>query len=235
MLSFSSQFVYAILYSKLNEVLAKYSELGSVFSGIGNDTINHQSVVKNACYTAIQGVLMTERATSDEKDISADPFLDWVTGHYLLAFPWADANEIRAVKAYVALGRAYRAGSNAFGEFLAQYNLTPAHYSVVRLLYVADGKRMAMSDIGKLMSISTTAVTKQIDWLARREWVTREAHPTDRRVTYAQLTGSGEARLNTVIPGVLRFSDELWKDFSVADQEQLIRLLSRFRAHAEGD
>lgn len=179
-----------------------------------------------------KAVLVNQPFSEAEQD-RQDPFVERVTGHYLQVFPWADSGEIKAVKAYLALGRAFRISSIAFSEFLAPFDLTPAHYGIARLLYVADGKRLPMTEISKLMNITTTAVTKQIDWLKRREWVVRVAHPTDRRVTYAQLTPEGEARISVVIPAVLRFSKDLWGDLTEAEQELLIRLLARFRLKVE--
>jgi MarR family 2-MHQ and catechol resistance regulon transcriptional repressor len=79
------------------------------------------------------------------------------------------------------------------------------------------------------MNTGLSNVTQLVDLLEREGLVVRVAHPTDRRVSFAQLTPEGEHVCTTVLPVVLQFMEGALDGFTIEEKQQLSRLLARMR------
>ena len=118
---------------------------------------------------------------------------------YIDQMPWADVVALEANLAVMgtgaALGRAMARAIEPFG-----FNLGPPRYAVVRVIFLSEDGRLSLSEIAKRVGVTTTNITNLIDGLERDGWVERQAHPSDRRVTYVRLTTDGLERCSRLIP-----------------------------------
>jgi MarR family 2-MHQ and catechol resistance regulon transcriptional repressor len=159
----------------------------------------------------------------------ADEALERVSEGYGAAFPGADINSFRAHFSIVRSGVRL---SQAIGDFLGdRFGLNSGRYSVLRALYFADGHRLPQVEVARALNVSSPNVTQLIDGLERDGLVERSVSESDRRVTYAQLTGSGETLCAEAVPAMGRFMQETTAPFSSAEMDQLTDLLARFRHH----
>ena len=104
-----------------------------------------------------------------------------------------------------------------------------AKYNVLRLLYLAEEKRLSMSEIGKGLNVSPTNITKLVNGLVQDGLVLRVANPDDKRSAWAQLTGSGKSVFEGALPGVARHTQELWSTLSREEKRVLAHLLAKLR------
>jgi MarR family 2-MHQ and catechol resistance regulon transcriptional repressor len=65
-------------------------------------------------------------------------------------------------------------------------------------------QQLRMGDLAAQTGLSTSGVTRVVDRLERDGLVARVACPTDRRASYATLTGAGKEKLDQVLPPHLR-------------------------------
>jgi DNA-binding MarR family transcriptional regulator len=103
------------------------------------------------------------------------------------------------------------------GELLAL-----AHLSV-------DG-RLGPTELTHRLHMTTGAMTAMLDRLAERDYVVREAHPTDRRRVVVRLTVDGRDRLFTHVHGV---ADALIAISQLLDEEQR-RTVAEYIEHISG-
>ena len=115
------------------------------------------------------------------------------------------------------------------------HGISEGEYGVLVTLSEADGQRLRMCDLAHGLRLSPSGLTRRIDGLAKRGFVTREASPDDRRVQFAVLTEDGLAKLQTVAPThVAAVRASLIDHLSRDDIRILGDVLDRARASREG-
>ncbi|RBQ21277.1 MarR family transcriptional regulator [Spongiactinospora rosea] len=88
-------------------------------------------------------------------------------------------------------------------------------------------RRLRMSDLAAQTTLSTSGMTRVVDRLERDGLVERQACETDRRASYAALTGAGADALAKVLPQHL---DDIERWFTgLLTPEQLDGLLAALR------
>ena len=73
------------------------------------------------------------------------------------------------------------------------------HEALARLSSAADG-RLKMAELADLLLVSKSGVTRMVDRLERQGLVERTTCPTDRRVTYAEVTREGRRAVDRANP-----------------------------------
>lgn len=69
-------------------------------------------------------------------------------------------------------------------------------WEMLLLLYVSDHySRQTISRLGELAGASKSTALRWMDYLENRQLVRREAHPTDRRAAFVELTARGRETL----------------------------------------
>jgi DNA-binding MarR family transcriptional regulator len=81
------------------------------------------------------------------------------------------------------------------GQALRPAEVTPAQYNVLRILRDAGTDGTACSDIAERLVRPDPDVTRLLDRLEARGFVTRARNPEDRRVVLARITDAGLAVL----------------------------------------
>jgi len=110
----------------------------------------------------------------------------------------------------------------------AAHGITSGDYGVLVRLSEADGHRLRMCDLAAALALSPSGLTRRIDALARRGYVTREPSADDRRVQLAVLTDAGMAKLEEAAPThVAAVRHSLIDHLSTAQLRELAQLLER--------
>ena len=79
-----------------------------------------------------------------------------------------------------------------------------ADYEVLLVLAYSNGRRLRMSELADMLSLSRSGATRLVDRLEADALVTRVSCDTDRRGQWAQLTDAGYERLRGASPTHLR-------------------------------
>jgi DNA-binding MarR family transcriptional regulator len=101
-----------------------------------------------------------------------------------------------AVKAWNRFLRAHATTSRLLNAQLQkQHGLTINDYEALQVLACAEGRRLKRVELARRLVLTPSGVTRLLEGLESAGLVTRAACPSDLRVTYAQLTDAGEAKL----------------------------------------
>jgi DNA-binding MarR family transcriptional regulator len=84
-----------------------------------------------------------------------------------------------------------------------------------------------MSELSANLNLPFSSTTRLIDWLVRASLVERIPDPRDRRVVRVHMTSSGEQLYQLGMDYNKQQIARLLKDFSVAEQTQLLRLMNK--------
>jgi DNA-binding MarR family transcriptional regulator len=112
---------------------------------------------------------------------------------------------------------------NAFRASLGEAGLTKEEWKVLMALH--DSVR-SHGWLCRDLDVSTGAMTNRLDKLERRGLIRRTPDPQDRRGVLLELTAGGRARLEEYIEAGARRERELLDDLTLADKQELNRLLS---------
>ncbi len=151
---------------------------------------------------------------------------------YLDRFPAFDAD---AIETNMAITHASQSLNRALERYLLPegLGLNRAQYNFLAVLYLAEGQRLALSEISREMNVTPAYITKLLSALEESGLVERLAHPSDRRITYAHLTAEGDAHCATLVPAYLRFMEDVGRRLTTAERDELKRLLAKCRAQAD--
>jgi DNA-binding MarR family transcriptional regulator len=120
-------------------------------------------------------------------------------------------------------------------ELAAAQGITTRDYEVLLYLHQAADRRLAMSALATRTMLTRSGVTRLVDGLVAGGFVERIACRDDARVSYAQLTDSGEAKLREAgcshVTSIQRLFLEHFKEREIA---QLAALLGRLPGAQEG-
>jgi DNA-binding MarR family transcriptional regulator len=94
-------------------------------------------------------------------------------------------------------------------ELVAEHGLTLNDYEVLLHLSHAEGQRLRRVDLAERVLLTPSGITRLLEGLERCGYVERASCESDARVTYAQLTDDGEAKLRaaaeTHVAGIREF------------------------------
>ena len=100
------------------------------------------------------------------------------------------------IQAWVALLRAHASSTRRFNaQLVTEHGLTLNDYEVLLHLAHAEGKRLRRVDLAESILLTPSGITRLLEGLERSGYVERASCASDARVTYAQLTDDGEAKL----------------------------------------
>jgi DNA-binding MarR family transcriptional regulator len=130
---------------------------------------------------------------------------------------------VRFLRAHAAVVR------ELSSELVAAHGLTINDYEVLLRLVRAEGNRMRRVDLAQEVLLTPSGITRLLQGLEREGYVQRVACKDDLRVSYAQLTPAGRAKLRaagkTHVAGIHRlFLDRFDEDERAALAELLGRL-----------
>lgn len=131
----------------------------------------------------------------------------------------------QSLKLYIVLSRAHKAINEVTNQFFQENKLNPTEFAVLELLYHKG--RQPLQVIGQKILLASGSITYVVDKLEKRGYITRTACPSDRRITYADITSEGEAFMTELFPRHEQQLHELTNGLSSEEKEQAIQLLKK--------
>jgi MarR family transcriptional regulator, 2-MHQ and catechol-resistance regulon repressor len=131
----------------------------------------------------------------------------------------------QSLKLFIVLSRANKALHECTNQFFQSNGLNPTEFAVLELLFHKG--RQPLQKIGNKILLASGSITYVIDKLEKRGYIHRVSCPSDRRVTFAEITPEGEAFMEELFP---RHEQQLLEIMNVLDAEekdQAIHLLKK--------
>lgn len=107
--------------------------------------------------------------------------------------------------------------------------LTRAQWQVLAFLAANEG--INQNGLAELIDIAPITLARLIDRMESRGLVERRRHPTDRRSWLLYLTPAAHPLLETMRITGRRTSEEAFASISIAEQERLLKTLSRVKSN----
>jgi DNA-binding MarR family transcriptional regulator len=110
-------------------------------------------------------------------------------------------------------------------------------YSVMAMLSMSPERTMRMSEVGALANGALPRLSRTVDRLEKRGWVTRRPDPQDGRSTLAVLTDAGWEKVVATAPGhVAEVRRAVFDPITKTQVRQLADIASRVRrvVHPDG-
>jgi DNA-binding MarR family transcriptional regulator len=150
---------------------------------------------------------------------------------YAAAYPWSD---VFSTELSLRIYAAYDAQVLAVERMLGSSGpvRTLARYRVLRCLLFSDQGLKTQAEIMADLGVTSANITRLVDALEDSGLVSRQPHPTDRRVTYVSLTDAGRAAASTLAPAMIQFMDQMSRGFSEKEKAQFCAFLTRFQSNA---
>jgi MarR family transcriptional regulator, organic hydroperoxide resistance regulator len=140
--------------------------------------------------------------------------------------PFASARQ----EALVAVMKTADVVRRQIADLLEPQGVTPQQYNVLRILRGAGPEGLPTLSIGQRLIEQTPGVTRLVDRMEARGWVSRRRCTKDRRVVYACLTESGQVLLAALDPLLQNHEKNSTPLLADDDLVTLIELLDRLRA-----
>jgi len=131
----------------------------------------------------------------------------------------------QSLKLYIVLSRALKAINKTTHQLFQDNGLNPTEFAVLELLYHKG--RQPLQQIGNKILLASGSITYVIDKLEKRGYLLRVSCPSDRRVTYAEITDEGEAFMGELFPKHEQHLHEIMSVLSSEEKEQAITLLKK--------
>ncbi|MCY9589031.1 MarR family transcriptional regulator [Paenibacillus chitinolyticus] len=103
-----------------------------------------------------------------------------------------------SLKLFVVLSKAQKVIMDRSVKDMKRHGLSPSEFAILELLY-HKGK-FPLQQIGDKILVTSGSITYNIDKLEKKELLRRISCPSDRRVTYAEITERGTELFNDIFP-----------------------------------
>lgn len=131
----------------------------------------------------------------------------------------------QSLKLFIVLSRAYRAINENVNKLIQTYGLNPTEFAVMELLYHKGDQ--PLQQIGGKILLASGSITYVVDKLEEKGYLKRVACPTDRRVTFAQITEAGKEMIESIFPTHEERIHELMTELSSEEKETVIELVKK--------
>lgn len=131
----------------------------------------------------------------------------------------------QSLKLFIVLSRAHKAITEQTNQFFQATGVNPTEFAVLELLY-HKGKQPLQKIGGKIL-LASGSITYVIDKLEKRGYINRVNCPSDRRVTYAEISEQGKEFMAQIFPEHEKKLHELTNALSNEEKEQAIELMKK--------
>ncbi|MEK4424230.1 MarR family winged helix-turn-helix transcriptional regulator [Solibacillus sp. FSL K6-1523] len=136
------------------------------------------------------------------------------------------SDEIKqSLKLFIVLSRAHKAITESTNQFIQKQGVNPTEFAVLELLYHKG--RQPLQQIGNKILLASGSITYVVDKLEKRGYLARISCPSDRRVTYAEITDAGNAFMGELFPEHEQKLHDLLSVLSSEEKETAIELLKK--------
>lgn len=110
---------------------------------------------------------------------------------------------------------------------------TIGRHQLLRILYFSPEHRLTQVEVANEMQVTSANVTFLVDGLEKDQLVRRVPSLTDRRTVYVELTETGLAFAQRIVPSLARYMAGMLEGFSDDEKHEFSALLDRLRRNAE--
>jgi len=135
----------------------------------------------------------------------------------------------RTQEAFLSILRTGDLAKNRFSDLFAAHDVTFQQYNVLRILRGAAPQGLPTLEIGDRMIERTPGVTRILDRLEAKGWVSRERCSEDRRKVWCRITPTGLDLLRALDRPVDDADQAIFDEVDEHDLEELIRILDALR------
>ncbi len=133
------------------------------------------------------------------------------------------------VEAYLNLVRTNDLLEGNVARYLKQHGVSAPQYNVLRILRGAGPKGLPSLAVAERMVTRVPDITRLLDRLADKGWVTRTRSPADGRVVLTRIVAKGRRLLSRLDEPLVTFHREQFGHFKRKELTQLIVLLEKAR------
>ena len=132
-------------------------------------------------------------------------------------------DHIRNLKAVIALNRATSLLNQRAGAVFCRHGLTMQQFAVLEVLYHRGD--LSVGEIIRKILATGGNMTVVLKNLAKENFVTKRAEPSDSRVAIISITAKGRQKIESIFPEYLEDLHNFLESVSDADKDALIRTL----------
>lgn len=114
-------------------------------------------------------------------------------------------------------------------QALKPFDITEPQYNVLRILRGQNGKAMNLYEIQNRMIQKMSNVSRLIDKLVAKNWVTREECSDNRRRVDIAITDAGLRLLENVTPAVEKYKEDINNSLTEDEARTLAALMDKMR------
>lgn len=151
---------------------------------------------------------------------------------YKQHFEWGDLVSMEIVMRMAATAASQRASQLRLFRSKGQER-SIARYTILRILYFAEGRLISQKEIGDQTRATSANVTYLIDGLVGEGLVERVQDEEDRRFSYVRLTPAGQELAATLVPIMVEFMNGALEGFTEEEKQTFSYLLEKHRRNAE--
>lgn len=141
----------------------------------------------------------------------------------------------KAQEAFLSILRTGDLAKHRFSDIFDRAGVTFQQYNVLRILRGAGKEGLPTLEIGSRMIERTPGVTRILDRLESKKWVTRERCSEDRRKVWCRITPEGLALLARLDQPVDESDLAFFRGMDPDDLDTLIRILDDIRKRLSED
>lgn len=131
----------------------------------------------------------------------------------------------QSLKLYIVLSRANKAINEVTNQFIQDKGVNPTEFAVLELLYHKG--RQPLQQIGNKILLASGSITYVIDKLEKRGYLKRVSCPSDRRVTFADITEEGSQFMQELFPEHEQNLHKLLDVLTPEEKDTAIELLKK--------
>ena len=140
-------------------------------------------------------------------------------------------NRTNELQLFITLSRAHQWVTAHVYQDIRSRGLNPTEFAVLELLYHKG--EQPLQQIGEKILMTSGNITYVIDKLADKGLAKRKACPTDRRVTFAEITEQGKAFLDEAFEPHTEAISKAVSGLTADEQVQAIQLLKKLGLAAQ--
>ncbi|AUH49464.1 MarR family transcriptional regulator [Chromobacterium sp. ATCC 53434] len=119
-------------------------------------------------------------------------------------------------------------------ETLKQHGLNETLWMALLALYACPNQTLNPSEISETLDSSRTNATRIADELVKNDWAARSSSAEDRRKIVLELTPTGIALVERLLPYSREIHRQLWVDFDDEEKQQMERLMRKLLSKLGG-
>ena len=110
-----------------------------------------------------------------------------------------------------------------FAKGIEPYDIAPEQFAAMKM--ISEDGEMTQSKIAVMLAKAKPTVSRALDALEKKGFITRDEADADRRIKQIHLTKKGREVLDTVIPMAASFNNTLYERLTPQEIETFFRVL----------